>query len=105
MPYQSCGETHRVTVQFYIVEGYRFSQAERDTIQNIADAAATEVQRLLPSLPSALVLKVRAGTHVIPETGETGELVLGDTVYWTVDPRRDVSRIVRTELRSTLFYE
>ena len=48
---------------------------------------------------------VRAGHDVIPETGETATAVLPASVYWTVDPRRDVLSIVRTELRPTLFHE
>jgi len=105
LPYSSCDEAHRVTVEFYIVNGYRFSQADRDQIQSIADNAAAEVERLLPSLPAQLILKVRAGKQIIPETGEAGELAPPHTVYWTVDPNRDVRTIVRTQLRPTLFYE
>jgi hypothetical protein len=104
LPYSTCA-AHRTTVEFYATEGYRFSPAEREIIQTIADTTALEVERVLPTLPQHLVLKVRAGKKVIPETGETGELAPPQTVYWTVDPNRDIGEIVQTKLRPTLFYE
>ena len=61
----SCDRPHTVTVEFYIEDGCRFSQIERDTIEGIADAAIPEVHRLLPALPNDLILKVYPGTDVI----------------------------------------
>jgi uncharacterized protein YjaZ len=54
-----------------------------------------------------VTLRVRTGTDVIPETGETGEVNLPDVVYWTLDPGRPegVAAIVRTQLRSSLVHE
>jgi hypothetical protein len=105
LPYSSCGETDRVTVQFYIVDGYGFSQAERDLIQDIADSTAIEVEQLLPTLPTQLILKVQAGRVVSPDTGEAASVVRPNTVRWTVDPHRTrvVSAIAQAELRRPLF--
>jgi hypothetical protein len=95
-------------VEFYIDDGYRFSQAERDTIEAIAEAAIPEIRRFLPSLPHDLVLKVHSGKDVIPETGETGSAAgRNPVVNWVVDPHRPegASGIARRELRGTLFHE
>ena len=70
----SCDRTRNITVEFYSEDGYRFSQAERDTIEDIADATIPEVRKFLPALPNDLTLKVYPGKDVIPETGETGSL-------------------------------
>ena len=43
----SCDRTHNITVEFYSEDGYRFSQAERDTIEDIADATIPEVRKIL----------------------------------------------------------
>jgi hypothetical protein len=105
LPYSSCGATHRVTVQFYIADGYRFSQAERDTIQRTADTAAAEVDKLLPALPPNLILKVQAGKGVKVDTGEAVSPALPNVVYWTVDPhhRGGVATIATAHLRQSLF--
>jgi hypothetical protein len=94
-------------VVFYVVDGYRFSWADRRAIERIADATAAEVRRVLPALPAQLTLRVRTGKDVIPETGETGEVNLPDVVYWTLDPGRPggAGAIVRTQLRSSLVHE
>lgn len=103
----SCNRTRSVTVEFYIENGYRFSLAERDAIETIADAAVPEVRRLLPTLPADIVLKVYPGTDVIPETGETGFTAGTNRVFWIVTPRRPegVIAIANRELRGTLFHE
>jgi hypothetical protein len=105
LPYASCDRAHRTTVEFYIVDGYRFSQAERDLIQNIADSTAGEVEQLLPALPTRLVLKVQAGRVVNPDTGDAASLVRPNIVHWTVDPHRagGVPIIAEAELRRSLF--
>jgi hypothetical protein len=102
----SCA-SHDTDVVFYIVDGYRFSSADRRAIQQIADATAIEVRQLLPALPARLTLRVRAGKKVMPETGASGESNSPDVVYWTVDPGHQggVSAIVKTYLRQTLFHE
>jgi uncharacterized protein YjaZ len=98
---------HDTDVVFYIVDGYRFSWADRGAIQRIADETAIEVRRLLPGLPARLTLRVRAGKKVMPETGASGDANAPDVVYWTVDPGHQggVSAIVKTYLRQTLFHE
>jgi hypothetical protein len=59
-----CG-AHETTVEFYFAEGYRFSQAERRAIEQIAESTAIEARRALPSLPRGLVVRVYAGKDVI----------------------------------------
>jgi hypothetical protein len=86
-------------------EGRAFSRAERRAIQQTADAAARDVRVLLPGLPKRLLLVVRSGKSVIPETGENGTTVGPSGVDWTVDPDRDVLSVIRTQLRPTLFHE
>jgi hypothetical protein len=102
----SCGATDTEVV-FYSVNGHHFTWSERRAIEKSADAAATEVRRLLPALPARLTIRVQAGQDVIPETGETGSAHPPDVVYWTVDPNRSggVATIVRAQLRGTLFHE
>jgi hypothetical protein len=92
-------------VWFYIVDGHRFSQTERDLIQHIADSTAIEVGQLLPTLPTQLILKVQAGKVVNPYTGEAASVVRPNTVHWTVDPHGSggVSGIAEAELRRSLF--
>lgn len=103
-----CGRSD-VEVEFYLARGYSFTLAERSLIQAVADAAARDVRRLLPTLPRGLVLRVAAGAgaQVIPETGETGAAYPPATVSWTVDPGRPggVARTVRNHLRAALFHE
>lgn len=98
---------HDTDVVFYIVDGYRFSWADRRAIQRIADATAIEVRQLLPALPARLILRVRTGKKATPETGASGESNSPDVVYWTVDPGHEggVGPIVKTYLRQTLFHE
>jgi hypothetical protein len=87
--------------------GYTFSRAERNAIEAVADGAARAVRALLPALPAELRLIVQTGVRVIPETGESGEVGLPSTVYWTVDPKRTggVVAVVSHQLRATLFHE
>jgi len=103
----SCDRTHNITVEFYSEDGYRFSQAERDTIEDIADATIPEVRKYLPALPNDLLLKVYPGKDVIPETGETGSTANTDRVFWIVSPARaeGIVVIAKRELRGTLFHE
>ena len=103
----SCDRTHNITVEFYSEDGYRFSQAERDTIEDIADAAIPEVRKFLPALPNELLLKVYPGKDVIPETGESGFTANTDRVFWIVSPARaeGIVAIAKRELRGTLFHE
>lgn len=86
-------------------EGRIFSSDEARAIREIAEATAREVRVLLPSLPKRLTLVVQTGKRVIPETGETATAVQPSSVYWTVDPDRDVLAVIRKELRPTLFHE
>lgn len=98
---------HEVKVELYTVDGYRFSAAERDAIQEIADRAASDVRALLPSLSRELILRVQAGSEVIPETGETAHSLPPSAVRWVVDPKdpRGVRSIIDRQLRATLFHE
>jgi Predicted Zn-dependent protease (DUF2268) len=102
----SCGSRH-IVVEFYIIGGYRFSQMERQQIEDVAEAAAVDARRHLPKLPMQLVLRVQPGAHVMAETGEMGEFVKPNVVIWTVDPhhRSGVSAIVRQQLRGALLHE
>jgi hypothetical protein len=95
---------HEVGVTFHDND-YQFSDAERDAIQTVADAAAVDVRRSLPTLPRKLVMQVHAGRQVVAETGETGYSVQPNIVYWTVDPSHSggVMAIARTQLRTSLF--
>jgi hypothetical protein len=104
--YASCG-ARNVDVVFYVVDGYRFSWADRRAIERIAEATAVEVRKVLPALSPRLILRVRTGKKVIDETGETGEVNPPDVVYWTLDPGRPegVGGIVATQLRPSLFHE
>jgi Predicted Zn-dependent protease (DUF2268) len=99
----ACG-THAVQVEVSRDE-HVFSSANRRAIQAIADSAARDVRAELPELPKRLTLVVESGKKVIPETGETATAVPPASVYWTVDPDRDVPAIIRAELRPTLFHE
>ena len=98
-------DRHETTVEFYLADGHHFSEAERASIQTVADAAAVEVRHYLPTLPRGLVLKVQAGKKVIPETGENGYSSPPNIVYWTVDPDRNggVTAVAQTQLRASLF--
>jgi hypothetical protein len=102
----ACG-AHETTVEFYFAHGYRFSQAERRAIEDIAESTAIETRSALPSLPRALVVRVYAGKDVIPETGETGTAISPATVVWVVNPAHEggVLAVVRTWLRGTLLHE
>jgi uncharacterized protein YjaZ len=89
-----------------VPDGRAFSSAEERAIRDIAESTVREVRALLPTLPKRLTLVVQTGKQgVIPETGETGTAALPSSVYWTVDPDRDVPSIIRKELRPTLFHE
>lgn len=103
----SCDRTPNITVEFYSEDGYRFSQAERDTIEDIADAAIPEVRKFLAALPNDLTLKVYPGKDVIPETGEGGSIASPNKVFWIVSPARaeGIVAIAKRELRGTLFHE
>lgn len=95
---------HEVSVTFHDAD-YQFSDAERDAIQTVADAAAADVRRSLPTLPRKLAMQVHAGKQVVAETGETGYSVQPNIVNWTVDPGHSegVMAIARTQLRTSLF--
>ena len=100
----ACGR-HDVAVEYY---GYRpFSSSEQRSIQRIADTAAIDVRNVLPALPRRLVLRVRTGTDVMPETGEGASALPPDMVIWTVDRMRTegVQQIIERQLRGTLFHE
>lgn len=96
-----------VTVELYRDNGYTFSESDRDEIQRIADRTLIEVRRLLPALPPKLVLKVRSGKDVIPETGETAAAFQPNIVDWTVDTSQSgaPAATIQTQLRATLFHE
>ena len=100
-----CGDA-ALTVQYRVTPDYRFSLAERRTIDTIARRTAREVRRLLPSLPDDLVLDVQAGTEVLDATGASAEAG-GRYVYWSPDPNygEGVAAIAERHLRPTLFHE
>jgi len=76
-------------------------------VASIAGAAASEVRRFLPALNPDILLWVRAGTDVIPETGEAGMSLRPGLVEWVVDPQRagGIVNSAETHLRNTLFHE
>src|SRR5688500_10204787 len=61
--------------------GHAFSRSERQAIRDVAEGAVVDARRHLPALPSHLRITVQAGSRVIPETGETGEIGLPGAVY------------------------
>jgi uncharacterized protein YjaZ len=87
--------------------GHTFSRSERQAIRDVAERALVDARRHLPALPSHLRLTVQAGSRVLPETGETGEIGLPGAVYWTVDPSHEggVIAVVNAQLRPTLLHE
>jgi len=103
---EACGNPG-IEVEFYSVNGHRFTASERRAIERVARRTATEVRKILPALATDLVLRVEAGTKVIPETGETGSAGAANVVTWTVNPNdpRGVRGIVDTQLRATLAHE
>jgi uncharacterized protein YjaZ len=100
----ACGQ-RAAAVEFR--HGYAFTRAERRAIEAVADRAVRDVRHHLPALPSDVTITVQAGTKVLPETGETGEVGLPTSVYWTVDPKHPggVIAVVNAQLRATLFHE
>lgn len=96
-----------MSVEFQDSAAHRFSASERRTIDEIADAAFSEVSELLPDLADEVTLVVSTGTFVIAETGEVGAATRPGEVSWTVDPSRDggVEGVARLWLRATLFHE
>ncbi len=99
-----CGQ-HAVAVEYR--PGHSFSQAERQAIERVANAAVGDARRHLPALPARLRLTVQVGSSVIPETGETATTGQPAAVYWTVNPEHDggVLAVVNRQLRATLFHE
>ena len=87
--------------------GHAFSRSERHAIRDVAELAVVDARRHLPTLPPHLRITVQAGTRVIPETGETGEIGLPGAVYWTVDTAHEggVIAVVHAHLRGTLLHE
>ncbi len=63
----ACGwtPTSGATVEFYIVDGYRFTPTERREIERIVYDTVSEVQAMLPALPDEIVVRVRASSDVI----------------------------------------
>ena len=96
-----------VSVPFYSADNYTFSNAERKSIETIAQSAANEVHRLLPRLPRSLVLRVQPSAADIDVTGETGYPSLPNGLGWIVDPHYPggVPATINRELRKTLFHE
>ena len=102
----SCGNPD-ISVVFYVHEGYTFSRSEQQTIETIAAEAMRDAERLLPSLPDRIIVRVNPGKKVMPETGQTGSISRPNVVYWMVDPGRNggVTAIAKRQLRSTLLHE
>lgn len=105
----SCGADSSdapIRVEFYIVSGYRFSWLEQRAVSRVAEEAVEEARRVLPRLPPHLLLKVRAGGNVIPETGEVSNAIGPNVIWWDVDPRHPggVRATVNRELRASLFH-
>ena len=95
------------TVEYEPNDAYVFSREERRAIEDVAERTVPEVRRLLPDLPSKIVVEVRTSTAVIPETGENATTRQPNVVAWQVDAswKESVAAIAHTQLRSTLFHE
>lgn len=91
-------------MEFYTVDGYTFSDAEKRAVRAVAQDTTLEVRRWLPALPELVRLKVQPGRDVIPETGEGASAFPPDTIYWTVDPK-NAAETIEHQLRPTLFHE
>lgn len=85
--------------------GRSFSSTERWELQQIADATFRDVRRQLDGLPPRVMLVVRWGKDVIPETGESGAAAFPGNIGLTLDPDRDVLATLRHHLRPTLAHE
>jgi len=85
--------------------GRSLSRAEREELQQIADATFRDVRQQIDGLPPRLTLIVRWGKDVIPETGESGAAAFPGNIGLTLDPDRDVLATIRTQLRPTLAHE
>ncbi|MGB3789516.1 MAG: DUF2268 domain-containing putative Zn-dependent protease [Phormidesmis sp.] len=97
-----------IVATFLNTEEHVFTQAERDCIRAVSEAAEHEVRECLPQLATKIELVVEVGTTVIPETGETGRTFgLKRQVTWTVDPFRaeGVMAIASAHLRPRLIHE
>lgn len=84
------------------------SIADQDLIQQIADAAETDIRLLIPELPDQITLTVLADArHVIPATGEVGVSRARGKVTWAADASRPggMAGVARRHLRYTLFHE
>lgn len=101
------GERVDLAVEFVESQLHSFSQSERTEIRAIAEATVREVRPLVDGEPSTIRLTVRAGTAVIPETGEAGVALGPGLIGWTVDPTRPggAVAVAKARLRSTLFHE
>ncbi len=106
MPYCAPATLAPTRVEFYRAGGYSFSWRERRAVERIAVQTADEVRRLLPALPEQLLVKVRAGSSVIPETGEASTAVGPNVVWWDVNPKHEggVRKTIERELRASLFH-
>lgn len=96
-----------LAIEFIDSPDYAFSSSDRIAIQNIAEAAVLDARQLLEGEPAHIELVIRAGTAVIPETGEGGVALAPGRIGWTVDPKRPggTHAVASAYLRSTLFHE
>jgi hypothetical protein len=85
--------------------GRPLTDAEQRETQVIASAAFHHARALLPGLPPRLLLMVRWGKDVTPETGETGTNSLPAQIMFTIDPDRDALGVIRTWLRAMMLHE
>ena len=100
----SCSQHHDVDVELPKT-GRSLTRGERAELLRVADDAFRDVRAQLDGLPAHLTLIVRWGKDVIPETGENGTASYPGNVMWTLDPDRDVTATIRSQLRATLFHE
>ena len=97
---------NRTDVVFYVHDGYTFSRSEQRAIRTITQAAARDARRLLPDLPSHLIVRINPGTKVIDEIGSSSDHTAPNVVHWMVDPSRagGVTGTAHAHLRATLFF-
>lgn len=101
------GNVFAMSVEYSEVGDFAFSEAQRRTIQTIAEATENEVRKILPRLAQDLTLEVRNGKDVIESTGESAAVAGPQKILWIVDPNRtdDVAAIAAAHLRFALFHE
>jgi hypothetical protein len=85
----------------------RISDAQGDAIQKFAAAIEADVRRVLPSVPTDIVIEVRAEPQPYSRTGASGAALGPNRIAWIVDTSRPEGAVTLAErtLRTILFHE